>query len=871
MATGVVLAIALFPLIIFGPASAAPPPGAVGEALAEDGANSTRAAALVDGVESADPGDVWANSGNPWSNDSYPMSAVIDLQELHDIEALHIYAGQIPFPSDAELDIELSVDGVVYTDAATVSAPSYDAWSDPIPVDTLARYVRLRFGSVETRFDVSEVAVVGSPDDGGTGGGNGGGGSGGGTGSTGELDTLTALDGDNSSNALRLTDGATGPNAAQAWTNPNPWNADNFPMTAIIDLGGEHEITGLHYFVGNIFQPTDNRVDWEYSNATTGSFSPLYTGTNHAWSAWREVEFDAVSARRLRVTFTSQPTMFNLAEIKVFAGSGDGGGSGGGGGTGGGGGGGTGGGNPELSDLPDPYADGALQSAIPAMGERANAFGHDIASHLSDDCRQLHDRYWTEGDDGKAYRTWHPAITYVPETASDDNPIICDFGHEHGYMPSKAGADVFELAGGWPAFGYAAEQAGLTHFESHEGYKSTVAQFRAAVGNAANKGSTLYDAGFDCTWLSLIHQGSFSLDALANNVHEYKLSLSCGDGTELSVNFLYTFGDPDLYNAVGCGGHIVTASDTAESLAAFYGLTLAELASANPNFATADYSTINVPSPGTEVAILRKSNFTRGFDGSPIEQANRPGPGPNEVANGREFVCSPGVVWNELANLQDVTLWTQPNWIERAGSGVLMIQPYYSVIDMPWLVTGVSPDPTGQWPYIVDVERTLDLCYNNNVRIYPDGTGTKFCELGPYEKPTDDWASAESPFNGTRRGVNFKTAWLKNLGGTTSWCTDPWGRSTALKSPPCADGEVEQFAAAIDNHWNDGTICQNGVCNITGSVRASDPYGNTFGGVSNGAGGYIAPGPAKEFVIDNSQPDDNFDGQPDGARIRGRN
>eukprot|EP00029_Vermamoeba_vermiformis_P013640 TRINITY_DN8561_c0_g1_i1.p1 TRINITY_DN8561_c0_g1~~TRINITY_DN8561_c0_g1_i1.p1 ORF type:complete len:104 (-),score=22.19 TRINITY_DN8561_c0_g1_i1:387-698(-) len=83
----------------------------------------------------------------------------------------------------------------------------------------------------------------------------------------------------------------------------------------------------------------------------------------------------------------------------------------------------------------------------------------------------MHDTYWTRGDDGKIYSTWHPPLDFNPETGT-----YCTYGHDHGDDPR--GSEVFSLSG-WPAFGYVnelhsiVEGSGARH-EDHFGHKSSL-------------------------------------------------------------------------------------------------------------------------------------------------------------------------------------------------------------------------------------------------------------------------------------------------------------------------------------------------------------------------------------------------------------
>ncbi|MGI9596595.1 MAG: hypothetical protein ACR2QK_10570, partial [Acidimicrobiales bacterium] len=723
------------------------------------------------------------------------------------------------------------------------------------------------FDSPSGRFNVAELAFEGtlaggdpgpgtdgSPDTAGSPGGS-------------RIEPVIVADGANSEHAYRLVDRTEpwGTDDAAGWQNPTPWRAGAYPMTAIFDLGRSRTLSGLSYFVGNISQGTD-RVSFDYSATETGDdFTPLATvDSDHRWNRWRTVTLAAQEARRVRIRFDGPAQRFNISEVEFFAGDRP---------T-------TSTTNPSTSTttipgttttIPDttttipgttttipgtitaapttttrptipPAGDQPRTSPPPADIVRSHGFGTWPGTHLTQSCRDLHDSYWTQGPnagassdpdhpENRAYHTWHPAVAVNPTTGER-----CDIGHEHGFSPELAPAALFELSGGWPAFGYVAETMGGHRHEDHVGHKVTVAHFRASIGNGAGS-EPLYDAGFECDWLSKIHQGSSTLDAFANHLHEYYLTLRCMDGlnadgvvdntvvgTEFSVKVMYTYGEPNQFTEDGCARDDPTT-------------------------------------PHNETVF--PASILTGPEGQSVMPAHQTTPLGNDSHNNRGFTCSNGVIWKDMSEIQSVDLWTQLIKIERNdGDTAITIQPYYIVKNPARIIEGYDA-AAGENPS--RVVRTISLCY--------DGAGNRlnrgFCNGAPASEP--DWRSPSSPFNGALRAVNFKASHLANSTGADRFCTDPFG--FAVVDPlPCERGNILQRAARFDNHWNDGRYSHGGrTGNIQGSIWARDPGGNRFAATPSGGGAYRPNGIGFEFIVDNRNPDDDRDGVPDGANLRGQN
>ncbi len=176
---------------------------------------------------------------------------------------------------------------------------------------------------------------------------------------------------------------------------------------------------------------------------------------------------------------------------------------------------------------------------------------HDVYAQPADCDEAEHSSWWTVGPDHRIYPSWHPHKI----------PGGCAFGHEHGFDPRLS--PIYGESEGVP-FGYANEVyayevPGAPRHEDHAGHKVVVQTgWEATFGNAANLGEPLTPAGITCNWLSKVHQGTWSADALAMNLHEYQLNLQCtgrsgsnGSGTDRALGETYVhvtelmhWGDP---------------------------------------------------------------------------------------------------------------------------------------------------------------------------------------------------------------------------------------------------------------------------------------------------------------------------------------
>ena len=364
-------------------------------------------------------------------------------------------------------------------------------------------------------------------------------------------------------------------------------------------------------------------------------------------------------------------------------------------------------------------------------------------SNAGEDCRDLHDRYWVKGDDGLAYHTWHPA-------AVDG----CVFRHEHG--DDAGDSNIISFAEGYPPFGFAMEQqhanSSMPRHEDHFGHKIFVANdIKLAIGTSTNQNDTLYDAGITCDWLSKIHQGTYSADALTNNTHEYFLNMKCDDTqqqepTAFSVKIMADWGQANRVTFIDSGHTVIDPVET-----------------------------------------LVTSFLTNPWNGAPDPIAPPTMASPPNPAGARELTSINGLQWKNWNEVyQPAELWQQDEVSVQTPVGSISFAPYYSVRNPARLLRS---DYT--------LQRTVDLCYGTNGTRLPGG----FCSILPLNYPGQDyWKSVSSPFNGSVRTLNFKAIEVSNAGGPAEFCTDPFGRNAS--STPCTGNQIKQKSAPIRNYWN---------------------------------------------------------------------
>lgn len=441
--------------------------------------------------------------------------------------------------------------------------------------------------------------------------------------------------------------------------------------------------------------------------------------------------------------------------------------------------------DPDSQQLPvasDPYPD--TRGVIDSFGQSAprgplgmgfmavSAYYTDFPRQSGECSEEVHARYWVRGSNGVTHPTWHPPI---------DPTTGCRFAHEHGDDPRESPNYVF--AQGVP-FGTTHKASGaFMRHEDHVGHKIVVQTNWGLVdGNPQNGSQPQSDAirrtGVNCDWLSKIHQGSWSRDAMANNAHEYFLNLRCTDGVQIRLKQLVTFGPPELVTNI-CNNPAV---DQANALS-------------NPDQTSQAFPSGVVSTSGTEV--------TKALDGK------------------REFACIESVRWKD--HLEE--LWKSDGVIELPGGGFIQFSPYYVVLnparylDHQWAVRGAADG------YV----SSLDLCFDDNAAFR--GLPMGFCDSVPdalAQLPSGNrQRDIRNPMNGTRRVIHPKNVVLYTAnesggGNLITFCTDILGRNArVLESGNCADNEIEQVVSRSDRRqwgWSGSDV---NAISVNGQLRGA--------------------------------------------------
>lgn len=215
----------------------------------------------------------------------------------------------------------------------------------------------------------------------------------------------------------------------------------------------------------------------------------------------------------------------------------------------------------QLTDRPNPATPAQPQAGTPTRTQamlppagmaQARTFGRWFPTQVGDCPKWLHDTHWVQGDDGKAYPTWHPAVDYNPETGA-----YCTYAHDHGSDPRSS--TVFSVSG-MPTFGYVGEQhepnnPALQRREDHVGYKMVLANnFR--LYNPAQTAETKI-----CSLMINVHVGTHSPDAFANTAHEMLTAGQCEGQEPFFTRQFNLFGAPGGFKeaeAEGCNLRVNT-------------------------------------------------------------------------------------------------------------------------------------------------------------------------------------------------------------------------------------------------------------------------------------------------------------------------
>jgi hypothetical protein len=447
-----------------------------------------------------------------------------------------------------------------------------------------------------------------------------------------------------------------------------------------------------------------------------------------------------------------------------------------------------------------PFASGnreytvrALEASYGTNPPPAQLKGPGWEPTLAGECSAAeHDKYWVRAADNNYYRTWHPASIGS-----------CTFGHEHGDDPRTSNLNVW--SGGVP-FAYANELNGAEREEDHVGHKITVQNsWEAVTANGADSRETATSAGFTCHWLSHIHQGTHSPDALGENAHEYHVNVACDDGAARKPT------NPQWEAAAGANNH----TEVSLKLLAAFGEPGSFKACAGKEFVIPNGVGGGLSSLGNDThRVLPCVDGIRRL-------ATALGPNAAESRDdGTEELWRPGGI---LKN--------------NSGNVAVKVNAYYQVWD-PIRVYNrdnqsfdIDRDGNGQPDQLI---YTIDMCTTQKGRDFLIAKFANFCDGLPAQlnsvPKSEWWKSPLSPFRGMKRSVHSKGVTLDNGGGPEFRCTSATGRDGYADAIKGSDGvwtcpnpasQILQRTAKTDNLWNYPDRATWGPSNARGNIQGS--------------------------------------------------
>jgi hypothetical protein len=385
----------------------------------------------------------------------------------------------------------------------------------------------------------------------------------------------------------------------------------------------------------------------------------------------------------------------------------------------------------------------------PAAGS-GRAFGQWSPAGIDTCPKDLHDRYAVIGQNGKRYPTWHPAQITNPATGQ-----LCSFGHEHGRDPAES--DLWSWIQEKQAYNGEVEHAGLAfgittealtewsaaeaavgrtavgdRFEDHVGHKvewqNDVALERSAIGGRVPIGVT-------CDWLTKIHQGTHSPDALTENLHELQYFVRCSDGTEIAAI---------TFSAVGAPGQFVRSCDKTTIV--------------TPGGPT----TANSPTGGGVRFIPDRTCINRWF----------------LVAQGQYSDVSRAIYED----------WITANYLRTPdGDWLAYYDPHFAVFNPSRFN---EPGAAGR------IGRVVHACGETEAN--GDRARNGICDAATDHgaNPPVPWNDPQAGFDGATRETYFNQTSIDNAGGATTWYTDPFGGNARTTPFP---GSIRQYICSLDN------------------------------------------------------------------------
>jgi hypothetical protein len=325
----------------------------------------------------------------------------------------------------------------------------------------------------------------------------------------------------------------------------------------------------------------------------------------------------------------------------------------------------------------------------------------------------LHNTYWAYGPDNRVYPTWHPPFY------KDSQGKVYTFGHEHGRNPAES--KLYGVTGPLP-FGYVNEQlepnnAGNQRNEDHVGHK---VEFKndVQVGVPGDDISNFVSgSGPKCSIMAKLHQGTHSVDAFTNNLHEIFYYMECENGVELRWQSFHAFGPAGVVGRL-CNNDATSASFVPPT------------SPTTPNGSSRGI-------PDRRCLDVLRAKVQQGGDASAEYYTNYREDWPTGFVHGLHRDGT-GKYWDNWGQ-QGAERNPPLQYEVSAGTYFLVSKPSRFFDD-------TKPGNLG---------RRLDMCFDASLQIdHPD------CQIVRQKNAT--WDSPDSTFKGTARTVHFDWVRLEN-------------------------------------------------------------------------------------------------------------
>jgi hypothetical protein len=396
----------------------------------------------------------------------------------------------------------------------------------------------------------------------------------------------------------------------------------------------------------------------------------------------------------------------------------------------------------------------------------------------SNECtKDMHDKHFVLGPDGKKYPTWHPPSEINPATNA-----ICYYGHEHGPDPrgyrlyaemqqhfafdadGNGRIDAEEIAKAGIPFGYASEQLGgaVARQPAHTAWK-VVGRDSVQRDRLVNGQAQAY--ALKCQQIVAFNQDTHTADAFASNAHEIIYAINCDQDAE-AANFapkliataVAGFGAANSFE-LGAVGNAAPAKQTTSG------------GSATPTVEVATGSETPPRRYVPDLARVHERAFVAAGLNSDLTEA---------LAERWDALVVLRTASADLARFNPSLITFDPPRYYNAGATARSVDLCYSGLNSGGQVV-TDPLQTGT---IVRQVRGSNACST----LQPTGPNTAVAQRIAFD-------TRKSTFKGCRRSVIFRDQTIVNATGPQVWYTDAYGRNAS--TAPFA-GSVKQLVGTLN-------------------------------------------------------------------------